>query len=97
MLKLDWEEKNYNFDASDCTYRWQDIRMIALRSELERYPEARPGDLLVTFRGKHQADKILDHFNDSYDNFRHGSLEPGDSTSTVNVILAPVARPYVRG
>ena len=96
MLQLDWELDNYHFDASDCRYRLQDIRLIALRSELEQYPEARPGDLLVTFRDNLNATKILEHFKTTFDNFRFGSLGAREGNCEVSVLLAPVEKALVR-
>jgi hypothetical protein len=88
-MKLDWEQKYYDFDADDCRYPWYDIRMIAMSGELRRYPEARSGDLLVTFRDRLGANKILEHF-ESRENFRHGFVEVEDGRGLVRVLLAPV-------
>lgn len=94
MLQLDWELDNYRFDASDCCYQWQDIRLIALRSELEQYPEAHAGDLLVTFRDNLNATRILEHFRTTFDNFRFGSLGTRDGDCHVSILLAPVEKVY---
>lgn len=88
-MKLDWELKYYDFDAEDCHYRWHDIRMIALRCELEQYPQAERGDLLVTFKDRWNAGRILEHFN-ARPNFRYGSVHLEDGGHTVSVVLAPV-------
>ncbi|MHB8895720.1 MAG: hypothetical protein ACYC99_11175 [Candidatus Geothermincolia bacterium] len=88
-MKLDWEQKYYDFDADECRYRWYDIRMVALRSELQEYPNAQPGDLLVTFRDRLNAKKILEHF-DARENFRHGFLDVKDGHTLVHVLLSPL-------
>ncbi len=88
-MQLDWEVKNYDFDAKDCAFAWKDIRLIALRSELQKYPGSRSGDLHVTFPDWGDGIEILGHFN-GQDNFRHGFIASVDGTSTVHVFLAPL-------
>lgn len=94
-MQLDWEVKNYDFNARECLYPFHDVRFIALRSELARHPEARPGDLLLTFRDNGDAEKIIEHFN-GYNNFRGGSVANDVEGTMVNVLLAPVDRPRGR-
>lgn len=89
MVRLDWELDYYDFDADECRHGWHDIRMIAVRSELDRFPQARPGDLLVTFPDRLNAAKILSHF-DSMTNFRHGFVDVEEGRSVVHVLLAPM-------
>jgi hypothetical protein len=93
-VQLDWEVRNYGFKSRDCRYSWRDIRFIALRSELRKFPEARPGDLLVTFPDNGNAEKILDHFN-AYENFRNGVRASENGSDVVNTFLAPIDGPFV--
>jgi hypothetical protein len=94
-VQLDWEVRNYGFKSRDCRYSWMDIRFVARRSELQKFPEARPGDLMVTFPDNGNAEKIFEHFN-AYANFRHGVVASESGTDVVNIFLAPVDRPLAR-
>jgi hypothetical protein len=94
-VQLDWEVRNYGFKSRDCRYSWMDIRFIALRSELKKFPGARAGDLMVRFADNGNAEKILEHFN-AYRNFRHGEVASENGSDVVNVFLAPIDRPLAR-
>jgi hypothetical protein len=94
-MRLDWEIRNYGFDARDCGYSWQDIRLIALRTELDKHPGARSGDLMVTFQDCGNAEKIVEHFG-AYDNFRQASFTQERGASLVHVYLVPLDRLPVR-
>jgi len=89
-MHLDWEVKNYDFNARDCRYSWREIRLVALKSELKEFPGAEAGDLRVTFPDNGNAVRILEYFREKYDNFRHGCVVGDSSTGQVHVFLAPV-------
>jgi hypothetical protein len=89
-MHLDWEVKNYEFNARECMYSWREIRLVALQSEIRECPGAEPGDLRVTFPDNGNAVKILEYFKKSHDNFRHGCVTGEAGTGTVHVFLAPV-------
>jgi hypothetical protein len=94
-MRLDWELRNYEFDARTCGYSWRDIRLMALKTELEKHPGAEPGDLMVTFQDFGNAEKIVEHFG-GYDNFRHASLSREGADSFIHVYLMPLDRWTVR-
>lgn len=93
-VQLDWEVRNYGFRSRDCRYSWSDIRFVALRSELKKFPGAQAGDLLVTFPDNGNAVQIMQHFN-AYQNFRHGVCSTENGSEVVNIFLAPVDAPRV--
>jgi len=95
-MYLDWEVKNYDFNARECMYSWREIRLVALQSERRECPGAEPGDLRVTFPDSGNAVKILEYFKKSYDNFRHGCVIGEAGTGRCNVFLAPVQAVLVR-
>jgi hypothetical protein len=90
-MQLDWEVGNYDFRSRGCRYSWHDIRLVALQSDLRKYPGAKAGDLMVTFPNNGNAVKIIEYFQRTHDNFRHGCLAKDGSTDMVNVFLAPIA------
>jgi hypothetical protein len=91
-MHLDWEVKNYEFNARDCMYSWHEIRLVALKSEIRECPGAEPGDLRVTFPDNGNAQKIIEYFDDTHDNFRHGCVIGEEGRGVVHVLLAPVDR-----
>jgi hypothetical protein len=90
-MRLDWEMRNYDFDARTCGYSWKDIRLVALKSELNTHPRARSGDLMITFQDHGNAEKIVEHFG-SYDNFRQVSFSREGEAELVHVYLTPLDR-----
>ena len=89
-MYLDWEVRNYDFNARACRYSWHEIRLVALPSEIRDFPGAQPGDLRVTFPDCGNAVKIIEYFRETFDNFRHGCVTGEDGAGVVNVFLAPV-------